>query len=115
METLEPDFLDMFGVKIIIGKGGMGKDTLAALGKNRAVYAAFTGGAGALAAKGLGKVRGVHYLEELGMAEAVWIFEAENFGPLVVGMDAHGESLYADVQKDTSGRLKGVLEKRGLS
>jgi len=115
METLEPGFLDMFGVKVIIGKGGMGPATLEALRKHNVVYASFTGGAGALAARGLGRVVGVHYLEELGMPEAVWIFEAKDFGPLVVSMDAHGNSLYADVDAQTAENLKRILEKKGLS
>jgi len=115
METLEPRFLDMFGVKVIIGKGGMGHATLESLRKHNVVYASFTGGAGALAARGLGRVVDVHYLEELGMPEAVWVFEAVNFGPLVVSMDAHGNSLYADVDAETKENLKTILEKRGLS
>ncbi len=114
METLEPGFLDMFGVKVIIGKGGMGPGTLAALEKHNVVYATFTGGAGALAAKGLGRVAAVHYLEELGMPEAVWIFEAKDFGPLVVSMDAHGNSLYADVDAETKANLKAIFERKGL-
>jgi len=115
METLEPGFLDMFGVKVIIGKGGMGPATLEALRKHNVVYASFTGGAGALAARGLGHVVDVHYLDELGMPEAVWVFEAVNFGPLVVSMDAHGNSLYADVDDRTRENLKSILEKKGLS
>jgi tartrate/fumarate subfamily iron-sulfur-dependent hydro-lyase beta chain len=115
METLEPRFLDMFGVKVIIGKGGMGPATLEALRKHNVVYASFTGGAGALAARGLGRVVDVHYLDELGMPEAVWIFEAKDFGPLVVSMDAHGNSLYADVDRETRENLANILENRGLS
>ncbi|HID73880.1 MAG TPA: fumarate hydratase, partial [Thermoplasmata archaeon] len=70
MESVEPAFLARFPVKVIIGKGGMGEDTLRALEEHNAVYVSFTGGAGALAAKGLGAVREVHYLDELGMPEA---------------------------------------------
>ena len=110
METLEPAFLDMFNVKLIIGKGGMGPLTLEALKKHNVVYVSFTGGAGALAARGLGEVRAVHYLEELGMPEAVWVFEARNFGPLIVSMDTKGHSLYDDVNSRTMKNLKGLLE-----
>ena len=110
METLEPEFLDKFNVKVIIGKGGMGPLTLAALKKNNVVYVSFTGGAGALAAKGLGEVKTVYYLEELGMPEAVWVFEARNFGPLVVSMDAHGNSLYDDVNARTKENLERMLQ-----
>lgn len=109
METLEPDFLDMFKVKMIIGKGGMGEKTKTALKRNNVVYATFTGGAGALAAKGLGKVKGVHYLEKLGMAEAVWLFEANEFGPLIVSMDAHGNSLHDEVNKLSKKKLEDIL------
>ena len=114
MESLEPAFLDRFPVKIVIGKGGMGPATLEALRRNNAVYVSFTGGAGALAAKGLGAVRGVFYLEELGMPEAVWIFEADGLGPLVVAMDTHGNSLYADVDAASSENLARVLREKGL-
>ena len=115
METLEPGFLDLFDVKVIIGKGGMGPLTLEALRKHTAVYVSFTGGAGALAAKGLGEVKDVHYLEELGMPEAVWVFEARKFGPLVVSMDSHGNSLYVDVNAETEKNLQRILKSKGLA
>jgi tartrate/fumarate subfamily iron-sulfur-dependent hydro-lyase beta chain len=114
MESLEPGFLDKFDIKIIIGKGGMGPKTLEALKKHNVVYVSFTGGAGALAAKGLGKFMRVYYLEELGMPEAVWVFKAEEFGPLVVSMDSKGRSLYFDVNEKSKANLDAILEKKGL-
>jgi tartrate/fumarate subfamily iron-sulfur-dependent hydro-lyase beta chain len=114
MESLESDFLDLFNVKVIIGKGGMGPDTLAALQKHNTVYAAFTGGAGTLAAQGLGEVKDVFYLEELGMPEAVWVFETNNFGPLVVAMDSNGNSLYDAVNKRSKENLESILQRKGL-
>ena len=111
MESLEPKFLDMFPVKLIIGKGGMGEATIEALKNHKVVYVSYTGGAGALAAKGLGKVKDVHFLDELGMAEAVWIFEANEFGPLIVSMDHHGHSLYRDVNKASAENLARLLQK----
>ncbi|MDO9536813.1 MAG: FumA C-terminus/TtdB family hydratase beta subunit [Thermoplasmata archaeon] len=110
METLEPAFLDKFKVKLIIGKGGMGPLTLESLKKHNVVYVSFTGGAGALAAKGLGKVKAVYYLEELGMPEAVWVFEAKDFGPLIVSMDSKGHSLYDDVNSKTRENLERLLK-----
>jgi tartrate dehydratase beta subunit/fumarate hydratase class I family protein len=59
-----------------------------------AVYAHYTGGAGALAARRIDSVADVHWLEELGMPEAAWIFEATRFGPLLVTMDSAGGNLY---------------------
>ncbi len=94
MESFESEFLSLFGVKMIIGKGGMGKETLKTLKKTGAVYAHFTGGAGALAAKSIKKVEDVYFLEELGIPEALWILKVENFGPLIVTMDAKGNSFY---------------------
>ena len=110
MESLEPKFLDMFPVKMIIGKGGMGEATIEALKKHKVVYVSYTGGAGALAAKGLGKVEGVHFLDELGMAEAVWIFEADEFGPLIVSMDHLGHSLYRNVNEVSAENLARLLK-----
>ena len=94
MEIFESEFLSLFGVKMIIGKGGMGKETLKALRKTGAVYTHFTGGAGALAAKAIKKVENVYFLDELGIPEAAWILKVEKFGPLVVTMDANGNSFY---------------------
>jgi len=94
MEIFEDKFIEKFGTNIIIGKGGMGERTKQALKKYTGVYVAYTGGAGALAADKIKKVIGVYWLEELGMPEAVWIFEVKEFGPLIVALDSHGESIY---------------------
>jgi tartrate/fumarate subfamily iron-sulfur-dependent hydro-lyase beta chain len=94
MEIFEDTFIKKYGINIIIGKGGMGERTEKALQKFGVVYTAYTGGAGALAADRVEEVLGVHWLDELGMPEAVWIFKAKEFGPLVVAMDSHGKSIY---------------------
>jgi fumarate hydratase subunit beta len=94
LELFEADLLKKFPlINILIGKGGMGDHTLAAL-KNRGVYLSYTGGAAALAADQITKVKHVYWLEELGMAEAIWMFYVKNFGPLIVGMDCHEKSLF---------------------
>jgi tartrate/fumarate subfamily iron-sulfur-dependent hydro-lyase beta chain len=94
MEEVEDILLDRFNIHLIIGKGGMGERTAKALKKTGSVYAAFPGGAGVLAAEKITEVPSVYWLEELGMPEAVWIFEVKEFGPLVVAMDSTGDSLY---------------------
>jgi fumarate hydratase subunit beta len=94
MESFESEFISSFGIKMIIGKGGMGKKTLKALKKAGAVYTHFTGGAGALAAKAIKKVENVYFLKELGIPEAAWVLEVDEFGPLIVTMDAKGNSFY---------------------
>lgn len=99
MNSLEPEFIEKTGVRAIIGKGGMNKAVSDAMAKYGCVYLAFTGGAAILAAKGLNKVEGV-YLEELGMPEAVWIMNAEKFGPLVVGITANGENMFENLAEE---------------
>ncbi len=113
MNSLEPEFIGRFGVRAIIGKGGMSMPTVEAMKKHGAVYLAMTGGAAALAAASFKKVHGVEWLD-FGMPEAIWILEAENLGPLVVGIDAHGSSIYEDVEKDVKNREKKVREMLGI-
>jgi len=100
MEIFEDKFIEKFGINIIIGKGGMGERTTDALKKYNAVYLAYTGGAGALAADKVEEVPEVFWLDELSMPEAVWIFKVKEFGPLVVAMDSHGGSIYKNLKKD---------------
>ncbi|MFO7677637.1 MAG: FumA C-terminus/TtdB family hydratase beta subunit [Thermoplasmatota archaeon] len=94
MELFEYEFIKKFGTQVIIGKGGMGEKTKQALQEYNAVYTAYPGGAGALAADKIKEVIGVYWLEELGMPEAIWVFKVKDFGPLVVAMDSYGKSLY---------------------
>jgi len=99
MEIFEYDFIKRFGTRIIIGKGGMGQKTAKACKEFKAIYAAFTGGAAVLAANAVKRVRDVFWLEELGMPEALWVLEVENFGPLTVTIDAHGRNLTEEVKE----------------
>ncbi|MDD5502440.1 MAG: FumA C-terminus/TtdB family hydratase beta subunit [Candidatus Thermoplasmatota archaeon] len=99
MEMFEDALMMKTGARIIIGKGGMGSRTAQALQKLGGVFCAFTGGCGVLAANAIKMVEGVHWLEGLGMPEALWVFRVENFGPLVVAMDSQGKSLYDSSKK----------------
>ncbi len=99
MEPFEDQFLATFGIRLIIGKGGMGEKTQAALKKHGAVYTHYAGGAGALAATALERIEDVFWLDELGMPEAVWIFQVNRFGPLLVTMDSTGGNLYTDIAR----------------
>ncbi|MBN1803106.1 MAG: fumarate hydratase C-terminal domain-containing protein [Candidatus Lokiarchaeota archaeon] len=113
MEMLEPLFIDLYGIKMIIGKGGMGKDTTDALIKYGAVYAAYTGGAAVLAAKTITRVKQVEWLD-LGTPEALWLFEVRDFGPMIIAIDSTGQSIYNQVKQETSNRLKLVYERLDL-
>ena len=109
MEIFEDKYLETFRPPIIIGKGGMGDRTQAALESVGAVYTHYTGGAGALAAKRITAVKGVEWLDELGMPEAAWFFEVKEFGPLLVTMDAAGGNLYKDLEPTIAENVKSVM------
>lgn len=111
MELFEDKYLETFRPPIIIGKGGMGDRTQAALESVGAVYTHYTGGAGALAAKRIESVEGVEWLEELGMPEAAWLFKVKDFGPLLVMMDSAGGNLYKDLESTIAENVKVVMER----
>ncbi len=114
MESVEPEFIERTGVRIIIGKGGLGKGTTEAARKFGAIYAVFTGGAGVLAAESIKRVVGVHWLDELGMAEAMWEFEVEEFGPLAVTIDSHGRNFYAEAEEKRRKVLEQIFKELGF-
>ncbi len=92
MEPWQAEVLARYGLRGILGKGGMGPRTLRALQEHGAVYLHATGGLAVVLARCVVRVCAVH-LEELGTAEAVWEIEVADF-PAVVTMDAHGNSLH---------------------
>jgi fumarate hydratase subunit beta len=97
MDQFEDEFIKNFKVRVIIGKGGMGKRTTEAMKQYGAVYGAFTGGAAVLAAKAVKQVKALEWAD-LGMPEALWILEVEEFGPLTVAIDSHGNNLFEEVK-----------------
>lgn len=108
MEIFEDEFLKAFKTRMIIGKGGMADKTLNALNEVGAVYAHYTGGAGALAARAIKKVKDVYWLDELGIPEAAWILKIEEFGPLTITMDANNKSLYDDLSIEVEKNLESI-------
>jgi len=107
MNSLTPKMLRRYKVKMLVGKGGMNQEVVEALRQNGAVYCHFTGGAGVLAARSIRKVEGVEWLD-LGVPEAVWRLRVENFGPLIVTIDAHGKSLYLEVEEKVEANLEKI-------
>ncbi len=114
MNSLEPQFLEKIGARLIIGKGGMNKGVGEAMKKFGAAYLAFTGGAAVLAARRVREVKSVFWLD-LGMPEAVWVLDAEEFGPLTVGMDASGGSLFEEVARQVERNTAEARKRLGLS
>lgn len=108
MDSLEPAFLKRFGVRGIVGKGGMGEEVAEALRKNCAVYFSMTGGCAASAAEKVVSVDSVHWLD-LGVPEAVWVLQVKRMGPLVVSIDAHGGDLYAAVKEKVEKKLSSRI------
>lgn len=96
MNKLEPEMISSFGIRAIIGKGGMSKKVAETMKECGCVYLAATGGAALSLAEGLSDCKGCEWLD-LGMAEAMWRFETKKLGPLIVAMDAQGNSLYEEV------------------
>ena len=95
MEKAEKEFLAATGVKIVIGKGGMGPKTTEGCKESKAVHTIFPGGCAVVAAECIERVDGVEWLD-LGMPEAMWKFKAKEFGPLIVSIDCHGGNLIDD-------------------
>ena len=92
------DWLDLTGTKIIIGKGGMPVDDYRqVLAPRGAVYLTTVGyGTGALLGRGVQSVEAVHWIDELGIAQAMWLFRVKNFGPFLVDSNLQGQSLFAE-------------------
>jgi fumarate hydratase class I len=104
-EPYQADILHRFGVRAVIGKGGMGRKTSQGLREVGAVYLNAVGGAAQFYAEKITEVTGVHFLEEFGVPEAMWHLQCEAF-VAVVTMDSHGNSLHADVERGSSEKLK---------
>ncbi|MCJ7534478.1 MAG: FumA C-terminus/TtdB family hydratase beta subunit, partial [Anaerolineales bacterium] len=106
-EPYQGDVMDHFNIKGVIGKGGMGSKTLQACHEVPGVYLHAIGGAASLIAQSVQRVLGVYKLD-YGVPEAIWVIEVKDF-PAVVTMDAHGNSLHAQVEDSSKLVLDGLL------
>jgi fumarate hydratase class I len=105
-EPYQAEIIRKYGVRVVVGKGGMGAKTLAALQANGAVYLNAIGGAAQFYARTIKSVDGVSLLE-FGTPEAMWHLTVEDF-PAIVTMDAHGNSLHKDVELQSGERLAAI-------
>ena len=101
------DWFAMSGCKIIIGKGGMGPNTLKACQEHAAVYFHAIGGAASLIAQSVKEVTAVHKLD-FGVPEAMWVIRVEDF-PVVVTMDSHGQSIHDQVEAKSQAKLAELI------
>ncbi len=112
MDRFSPPLMEKYGVRAIIGKGGLYQGSLEAMGRFGACYLAIVGGAAALETMQIEEVEAVYWPEL--HPEAIYQFRVKDFGPLVVAMDAHGQSLYAGVKEEVRKRLPDIYKKIGL-
>jgi len=95
MEEWAAGFIEKTGVKIMIGKGGMGAKTAAACREHGVLHCVYPGGCAVLGAQQVEAIDGV-YWEELGMPECVWVMRVRDFGPLIVSIDTEGNNMFAE-------------------
>ena len=98
---------ERYGVRAICGKGGLPDDAIEPMREHGMVYFAIVGGAAALETTQIEEIEEV-YWEEL-MPECLWKFRVKDFGPLWVGIDSHGDSMYRDVQTEATKRLEEIV------
>ena len=104
-EVYEPRVIEHFGLRGVIGKGGMGSDTLRACQEHGAVYFHAVGGAASLIADAVDEVLAVHKKDEFGVPEAFWVIRVTDF-PVVVTMDTHGRSIHDEVEAASQAALR---------
>jgi fumarate hydratase subunit beta len=102
VEPWQAEVIARYGVRGVLGKGGMGEATLAALSEHGAAYLHPSGGLAVTLARRVTRVVAVHLLDELGVTDAIWEIEVEAF-PAVVTMDAHGETLHGSLAAGLGG------------
>lgn len=107
-EPYQGTVIQEYGLRGVIGKGGMGPDTLKALAANGAVYLHAIGGLATLIAESVVKVHTVFKLEEFGVPEAMWVIDVRDF-PTVVTMDSHGWSLHDKIFQHSDDIRKKLL------
>ena len=106
MNRFYPGLIQQYGVRAMVGKGGFLADTVEAMRQHGGVYLAIVGGAAALETEQIEEIEQVWW-EDL-MPECLWKFRVKNFGPLIVAIDAHGNSLYKDVKAAAAERIKAM-------
>ena len=112
MERFTRPLMEQYGVRLVIGKGGLRDGSLKAFKDGGGAYLAIVGGAAALETTWVEAIEDVD-LDDLN-PESLWKFRVKGFGPLVVAMDSHGGSLYAKVKSDAQGRRAQALASLGV-
>lgn len=109
MEMHEEQFIEQTGVRLIVGKGGMGPKTQSGCQKGKAIHCVFPAGNAVIAATEVEEVEN-GYWRELGMPETMWVFRVKQFGPLIVSIDTHGNNLFEQQKVVYNERKDAALE-----
>lgn len=109
MEKFEKEFIEQTGVKIIVGKGGMGPNTEAGCRENKAIHCVFPAGCAVVAATCVEEIEGA-YWRDLGMPETLWVCRVKEFGPLIVSIDAEGNNIFEQNKVEFNKRKDAALE-----
>ena len=104
------DFLGRLGVRAIVGKGGLGDGSVQAFKKYGMVYLLAAPGCGVLHAQAVKQVMRVHWLEEMGMPEAIWVLGVKEWGPLMVSMDSEGASIFQTIKEEGLRKLDTLVK-----
>jgi L(+)-tartrate dehydratase beta subunit len=112
MERFTEPLMSEYGVRMIVGKGGLRESSAAAFAKHGGVYLAIIGGTAALETTWIDQIEDVD-LDDLN-PESLWKFKINQFGPLLVAMDSHGGSIYQDVKADVAINKATVLKSLGI-
>jgi tartrate/fumarate subfamily iron-sulfur-dependent hydro-lyase beta chain len=108
-DSYMPRIIERYGIRVIVGKGGMGEETRRACQAHGCVYLHAVGGAAGVLAQCIRSVGGVHFLKEFGSAEAMWELDVSGM-EAVVTIDSHGQNFHDKIREQSRSALKGILE-----
>lgn len=108
------DLVGSLGIKAIIGKGGMGELTTAAMKKHNMVYLLAAHGCSAVHTKKITGIKRQYWMEEVGMPEALWVMECKELGPLIVGIDSKGRNLFEETKKHSREMIEEMTGQSAL-
>ena len=110
MEKFEKEFIKETGVKLIVGKGGMGPETEAGCREYKAVHAIFPGGCAVLAATQVEEIENAEW-QDLGMPETLWVNRVKEFGPLIISIDTKGKNLIEQNKAQFNAKKSAIVDR----
>jgi L(+)-tartrate dehydratase beta subunit len=110
MEKFEREFIRQTGVKLIVGKGGMGPETEEGCRQHKAVHAIFPGGCAVLAATQVEEIENAEW-QDLGMPETLWVNRVREFGPLIISIDTKGKNLIEQNKAQFNAKKGAIVDR----